>query len=222
MTESASDTAELRLIKEERMSAEKCLQICAQLSEHINQIQLQPEQSETLPEKFTAEGLQECRNSLNITAAKLEGFIKARFDRLVTKSKTTMTSEEDLADLARLQEEWETTRQSREICSKAEIHLKENISIIENYAVGDAIQFMVSTDGNRLHGKNRGLGWRTRQIGGHLSDATVQKISRDMSSIRFQYNGEHHSSQGAVWARFQAFAQDYCGHTLVFVAVSGG
>lgn len=197
MTDSASDAAELRLIKEERLSAQKCLQICAQLSDHINQIQLTPELPETLPERLTTAGLQECKNSLNLTTAKLESYMKDRIDRLVTKSKTAMTSEEDLADLVRLQEEWETTRQSREICSKAEMHLKENITTIENYATGDAIQFMVSTDGNVVHGKNRGLGWRTRQVGGHLSDLSVQQLSRDMSMARFQHNeNEGPSSRG--------------------------
>jgi hypothetical protein len=114
--------------------------------------------------------------------------MKARIDRLVTKSKTAITSEEDIADLVRLQEEWETTRQSRDICSKAEMHLKGNISTIDNYGTGDAMQFMVSTDGNIIHGKNRGVGWRTRQVGGHLSDLSVQQLSRDMTSIYFQHN----------------------------------
>lgn len=40
VTQSESDTAELSSLKEERLGAEKCLQICAQLSSHIDQIQL--------------------------------------------------------------------------------------------------------------------------------------------------------------------------------------
>jgi hypothetical protein len=144
---------------------------------------------ETLPERFTTEGLQECKTSLILTAAKLERFMKDRMDRLVTKSKTAITSEEDLADLARLREEWETARQCVDICSKADVHLKESVSTIENYATGDAIQFMVSTDGKPIHGINRGLGWRSRQVGGYLDNATVQQISRDMSSTNFQNNG---------------------------------
>jgi len=179
--ESGSDTAELQLMKEERMSAQKCLQICAQLSDHIDQIQVVPEVPDTVPERLINEGLLECK--------KLESYMKDRIDLLVAKSKTTMTSQDDLTDLMRLQEEWETTRQSRNICSKAEIHLKENITTIDNYATGDAVQFLVSTNGTIIHGKNRGLGWRTRQIGGHLSDATVQQISRDMSSMHSQRNG---------------------------------
>lgn len=176
------------------MSAQKCLQICAQLSDHINQIQLPPDLPDTLPERLTTRSLQDCMDSLNLTAAKLESFMKDRIERLVTKSRTTMTSEEDLADLVRLQEEWETTLQSREICSRAETHLKQNITVVDNYGTGDAVQFMVSTDGHTVHGKNKGLGWRTRQVGGHLSDLSVQSLSRDMNNVRYQYNEDERPS----------------------------
>ena len=180
------------------MSAQKCLQICAQLSDHIDQIQLTPERGDsspgptnpdTLPERLTNEGLQECKNSLRLTAAKLERLMADRIDRMVTKSTTVMSSDEDVADLVRLREEWETARQCMDICSKADTHLKQNITDIENYATGDAVQFMVSTNGMILHGKNKGLGWKTRQVGGHLSDASVQQLSRDMSSISFKNTG---------------------------------
>lgn len=196
VAENPADVAELRLIKEERKSAQKCLQICAQLSDHIDQIQLGNEEPLTLPERLTTAGLQECKTSLHIATTKLEGYMKSRIHQLVTKSKMAMISEEDLADLLRLQEEWETTCQSREICSKAEIHLKENTSVIDNYATGDAVQFMVSTNGNILHGTNRGLGWRTRQVGGHLSDLSVQQLSRDMSAIRLEHGGKGGSPSG--------------------------
>ena len=203
MPGSASDATELRLIKEERMSTQKCLQICAQLSDHIDQIQVTPKSSgsppgpndpDALPERLTNEGLQECKNSLTITAAKLEGYMKDIMDRLVAKSKTTMTSEEEVTDILRLREEWETARRGVEICSKADVHLRESISTIDNYATGDAIQFMVSTDGKTIHGKNRGLGWRTRQVGGHLSDVSLQQISRDLSNMNFQSTGNEDSS----------------------------
>jgi len=116
-------------------------------------------------------------------------------DRLVTKSKTAMNSEEDIADLARLQDEWETTLQSIDICSKADTHLAENITTIDNYSTGDALQFMVSTNGMVVHGKNRGVGWRSRQVGGHLSDISLQQLSRDFTtvSIRTTTNDSPHS-----------------------------
>lgn len=119
MTESGSDATELRLMKDERMSTQKCLQICAQLSHHINQIQLTPERSgssfkgmdsDTTPRRLTTNGLQECKNSLALTAVKLESHMKNLIDRLVTKSKAATISIEELTDLARLREEWNTAR----------------------------------------------------------------------------------------------------------------
>ena len=203
VTESDSDAAERRLIKEEQLSTQKCLQICAKLSDHINQIQLthKPDgsspgiiDSDTFPARVAHVGLQECKNSLALTAAKLEKHMQHLMDRLVTKSKTAMASEEDVADLARLRDEWETARQCMVICSQADNHLKENISTIDNYSTGDAVQFMVSTDGKTIHGRNRGLGWRTRQVGGHLSDVSVQKLSQDMTSISIRNAGNEEPS----------------------------
>ncbi|KAJ5084772.1 hypothetical protein NUU61_009351 [Penicillium alfredii] len=61
--------------------------------------------------------------------------------------------------------------------------LKENTSIIENHGTGDSLQFMVSANGKVLHGKNRGLGWRNTQVGGYLSNESVQQLSRDLAAI---------------------------------------
>jgi hypothetical protein len=197
VTESESDAADLRLMKEERLSAQKCLQICAQLSDHISQIQLRPiersrspsgrSDTDSLPEIITNKGLQECKESLRITAGKLEQYMVDVLDQLIARSKTTLASEEDITNLARLREEWETTRQGIDICSRADNHLKSDISIIENYATGDeTIQFLVSTDGKTIHGKNRGLGFKNKQVGGHFSDISLQQISRDISGVSLQ------------------------------------
>ncbi|RMZ88087.1 hypothetical protein DV736_g4683, partial [Chaetothyriales sp. CBS 134916] len=158
--ESSADSNELRLMKEERLSTQRCLQICDQLSEHISQIQIPPRPSasaaeamgpDTTPESLINEGLQECQTNLTVTVAKLETHMKKLTERLVAKSKAGVVSEDEAADLTRLYDEWETARQCINICSKADGHLKENISIIDNYATGDAIQFMVSTNGKILH-----------------------------------------------------------------------
>ncbi|KEF54294.1 uncharacterized protein A1O9_09460 [Exophiala aquamarina CBS 119918] len=194
-TDPSSGSTELSQMKEEISSTQRCLQICDRLSEHISQIQIPKRSggdspgvsnSGSIPERVINEGLQECRDSLLLTTARLEKHMKDLMTRMLAKSNSTMTSDNDNADLARLQEEWETARQCIQICSKADGHLKENVSVIDNYATGDAIQFMVSTDGKTIHGKNRGHGWRTRQVGGHLSDATVVQLSQDMSRISIQ------------------------------------
>lgn len=184
-----TDSMRIRAIKEEKLSTERSLQICGQLLEHINQIRLSATDQQGFPGSVINEGLQNCRDSLAVTAAKLENHMKDLMDRMVAKSKSAMTSEDDIADLARLREAWETTRQCMHICSTADDHLDKNVSVIENYAIGDAVQFMVSTNGKTLRGKNQGHGWRTRQVGGHLNDETVVQISRDMSGIGLEISG---------------------------------
>jgi hypothetical protein len=192
MPVSELDVTEVRRIKEERLSTEKCLQICAQLSEHISQVQITAQRSasasasgdsNSIPEKITNEGLQECKDSLARAAQELASHEKQLFDRLMSKLDTASASQETAADISRLREEWESTRKSMDILSKAGNHLEKNISIIENHATGDAVQIMVSANGKTLHGTNRGLGWRTRQIGGYLDNETVRQISRDMATI---------------------------------------
>lgn len=104
-------------------------------------------------------------------------------DRLLGRSKTAFASEEEAQDLSRLRDEWETARQCLDICSRADHHLKENVSVIENYGTGDSLQFMVSANGKVLHGTNRGLGWRSRQVGGYMSDESIQQLSRDLATM---------------------------------------
>ena len=105
--------------------------------------------------------------------------MKDIIDRLVAKSNTATTSKEDLVDLTRLRDEWDTARECRDICSRANTNLKENVSAIDNDASGDAVQFLVSTTNKTISGRNRGHGWRIRQFGGHMSDTSLQKISGD-------------------------------------------
>ncbi|OKL60273.1 hypothetical protein UA08_04514 [Talaromyces atroroseus] len=213
---SKSDTSEMQEMKEERLSTERCLQICARLSEHIEQIQLSPERSDhssgisdlnAVPEMIVNQGLQQCKDSLNSTAMKLEKHIQDVMDRMFAKSKSGMTSEEDIVDLTRLRDEWKTTRQCIDICSRADKHLKETVTTVENHGTGDSIQFMISTNGQVIHGKNRGLGWRNRQVGGHLSDDSLQQLSRDMTSIKFQQTYDP-DSQSADSQRTPPVGQD--------------
>lgn len=193
-TDADSNASDLNVIKEERFSALRCLQICDQLSRHINQIQLTEEDSEppggidldSTSEKITKEGLEACKDSLALTAARLEKHMKELTGRIVMRSKATLMSKEEADDLERLHEQWEAARQCIGYCSIAQKHLKENVTTVDNYGTGDNVQFLVSTRGQIIHGRNRGMGWRNRQVGGHLSDASVQQLSRDLSAVVLQ------------------------------------
>ena len=64
-------------------------------------------------------------------------------------------------------------------------HHPQDISIIENKGSGDVWQVMFST-GKTIRAKNEGQGERIRQLGGHGSDDTAQKLSRDMLEFGLQ------------------------------------
>ncbi|RMZ75718.1 hypothetical protein DV738_g5334, partial [Chaetothyriales sp. CBS 135597] len=186
--ETAADSDEPRRMKEERLSTQRCLQICDQSSEHISQIPIPSRppagtvDPDTTPESLINDELQECQANLTAAAAKFEIHMKELTERLVARSRAGTATQDDADDLTRLHDEWETTRQCLSICSKVDGHLKANVSIIENYATGDAVQFMVSTNGKVLHGKNHGLGQRTRQFGGYMSEKLVAQLSKDMAN----------------------------------------
>ena len=191
VSDSDEDAAELRQIKEDRLSTQKCLQICVDLAHHIDLIQVPPPRGGPRrdpglvdPAAVTSQAVQECKEKLDVTAARLDKNMQDLIDRLVKKSKTAMSDEEEAAELAKLQADWESARKCISICSKADTNLNENISIIDNFATGDdAVQFLVSTTNKTIHAKNRGYGMRPRQLGGHLSDESLQQISRDMSLV---------------------------------------
>jgi hypothetical protein len=180
VAETDDDATELRRIKEEYHSTERGLEICAQLSDQINQIQITAKRNGHPPE---SENLQECKHNISQASLKLEAHMRDAIRRMVAKSTMAMTSKEEIADLARIWDELETTFQRKEMFSEAEIRLNENINVIENHGTGDARQIMVSTDDTIIHGKNHGTGWRSLQVGGHMSEAALQDVVRSLSSL---------------------------------------
>ncbi|KAF2622113.1 hypothetical protein BU25DRAFT_326195, partial [Macroventuria anomochaeta] len=183
-TASSSATTELQSIKEERSSTQKCLLICAEFSNLIEKLQSSsakdlPQGTDNIPEKITSDGIQECRVSMEQTTARLERHMQDILDRMMSNSSATMT-QEDTRYLASLREEWTTARKCRDFCFQADQRLKENISVIDNHATGnEAVQFLVSNSQKTIHGKNRGYGDQIKQLGGHLSDQSIQKVSGD-------------------------------------------
>ncbi|KAJ5751485.1 uncharacterized protein N7511_008450 [Penicillium nucicola] len=187
-TKSEINTEEIRLTTAERKSLQKCLQVCIHFSSRIDDIPHNVKNkkisSHCLPERADV-GLREDMKSLLNMETKLESHMKALMDRILSKFMAAANSPQNIEDMIRLQEEWETIRQCMRICIRAENDLNGNVSTIHNYAAGDAIQFIVSTNGNAIKGENRASGWRTRQVGGHISDASLQPLAKDMASVNF-------------------------------------
>ncbi|KAJ6284227.1 hypothetical protein J3E71DRAFT_390648 [Bipolaris maydis] len=118
----------------------------------VERTTLEDERSSTqnIPEKITSDGIRECKISMEQTTAKLEMHMQDILDRMMASLSVTMT-QEDVRHLARLREEWTSTRKCRDICD-------------------EAVQFLVSNSQKTIHGKNRGYGDFIKQLGGHLSD----------------------------------------------------
>jgi hypothetical protein len=197
-TATRSESTELQQIKEERSSTQKCLLICAQFSKLIDQLQPtlkhgSSRDAHTIPDQITSDSMRECKISMERAAAKLEKHMQDILDRTMSNSGTTMT-QEDKNYLASLREEWTTARKLLDICTTADQNLKENISIIDNHATGDdAVQLLVSNSQKTIHGKNRGFGDQIRQLGGHLSDQSIQKVSGDFVQMSIHRSGNRAS-----------------------------
>jgi vacuolar-type H+-ATPase subunit E/Vma4 len=193
-TATSAETTELQSIKDERSSTQKCLLICAQLSELIEQLRPTTtggtsRDGDGIPEKITSDGIKKCRTSMEETTARLEKHMQDILDRMMSKSMTTM-AQDDAKYFARLREDWTTARQCRDILSEADHRLKENISVIDNHATGDeTVQLLVSNSQKTIHGKNRGYGFQIKQLGGHLSDESIQKVSGDFLQMSLRRSG---------------------------------
>ena len=94
--------------------------------------------------------------------------------QVLVEEKATSSTNEEVNDNDITQERLEAGRTALQ--RRADRVPERNISVIENYATGDAVQIMVSTNGKIIRGQNRGMGRRTRQVGGYLSDATIVRL----------------------------------------------
>lgn len=81
-----------------------------------------------------------------LTIARLARHMKGVIDQFAMKSEEC-SKLDDIADLARLQDELVAARRRLSVCSKAAYYFRNNNSISDNSVTGDAIQIMVPTNG---------------------------------------------------------------------------
>ncbi|KXJ87491.1 hypothetical protein Micbo1qcDRAFT_236373 [Microdochium bolleyi] len=177
----------------ELLSTEKGIQFCGELSGAIQKIHDSffgdegdggaVSESRPSSEALFGEGLSGCLHHMRFTLAQLENN-RQRIQQGMGANPKAKLSAEDEAASERLQTEARTLRNCLDFCSNVDEVLESQMSNIENYADGDdIIQYMVSTDGKPLLGKNKGSGKRLKQAGGHLSDGSFQQMSQDFKEI---------------------------------------
>ncbi|KAM0544563.1 hypothetical protein ACHAPJ_011780 [Fusarium lateritium] len=185
------DAAMYRHMENERLNTEKALQLCSALSNQLEQIQAEfhaIQDPESTSGMLFGEGLDGCMHHMRFTLAHLERHQKNVRERPDTDSNAT--SKEGQASFDKLQNDAKALRRCLAFCSDVDTYVESQISNIENHAEGDdTIQFMVSTDGKPLNGKNHGKGQRQKQAGGHLDNKSLQQMSQDFKSIALYQTG---------------------------------
>lgn len=188
-SEAEKAAAEVQQIQEERMNTEKYLQICTDLSEYIKNLMLDGRHSaassttserDSVSERIASEGLEECAETVSRMTNRLECHERELFNRLVKAVTSSSTSIRHKEEVKSLREEWKSTHDQMKILSKAGRKLEEKVSVIQNRATGNAIQVMVSVDGRPIHGTNEGTGRWTNQVGGHMSNESLQQLVQGM------------------------------------------
>ncbi|RKK08382.1 hypothetical protein BFJ68_g16683 [Fusarium oxysporum] len=204
---SEPDEETIKYIENECTSTEKGLQLCVQLSEHIDQLQIQyaAKERDTLSPRgphptsnmLINEGLGGCKDYIEFALERLRRHRQKVSGRVGTGSPAAVSPNDKLL-LDNLNDEAEALRHSLNLCSNIDTYLEEKISNIENHAEGDdTIQFMVSTDGKPLNGKNHGIGSRLKQAGGHFKEESLQQISQDFTAISLHQTGGNKPSRNA-------------------------
>ncbi|GKT68789.1 hypothetical protein ColTof4_01212 [Colletotrichum tofieldiae] len=134
--------------------------------------------------RVTNESMKACTQHLAQTVARLEENLRKSMDRLVFKAAAGMSFELDARELSRLQEALFSACQCLDIFRSVANQVMKNVSIITNEVTGENnIQFLVSTTGKTLRGKNTSFGSSTRQFAGHMSGESLEKLFRDATAI---------------------------------------
>lgn len=212
-------------ILEERDSTTQCLDICARVSLHIDQVR-----PNVLRDISTASG------SSQGPVTTLDGLIAARFttDEALSKCKTTLKdasvrlekrlqdldshlqtlqsdhgagNEGQEAELQRIQDEYDTTKQSLAICTEASERTRESrVNDFEDVSMAeDGNQVIVSTIGDLISAKRINAGARSTQWLGQMSDESLQELTRAVSYVSLaRASGDGPEAVKAFEARYGA------------------
>jgi len=198
-TISDENVIERQQILEERDSTQQCLDICAQVVRHIEQVQfnaVEPASGSVAAYQrglATVRGLESarlgtfdaikaCRDTLIGTANQLESRLQDINKRLQifplhpTGQPNTNTIEEGT-----IKEEKDSIQQCLAICAQASVQAdRERVNLFEDIAISDdSHSVLVSTIGELISAKRITVGKRSLHWMGQMSDSTLQQLSKD-------------------------------------------
>jgi predicted nucleic acid-binding Zn-ribbon protein len=197
MSVSIEDTAQRRKIQEEMESTQKCLEICAKVSFHIDEVQpsvfenlLTPSNADQGPitsfdglllaRPTTSNALEQCKGVITDASTKLQRHLQDVNGRLKELgSEPQDITDEQRAERDRIEEELNSTKQGLAICTQAsEKASKERVNVFEDVKIADAgHQVIVSTFGDLILARRVSAGNKSAQWMGQMSDISLQQLA---------------------------------------------
>ena len=202
---SSEDLAEREHIQQEMESTRQCLRICAQVSEHMDQVRASAldathEGLNTHPvivtklegyasaKLATSNAIKESKEKFANTALELEESLKKLNNRLEDISRRDLTSGVTAAEHGRVQEEKKVIEQCLRVCARAS-HQADEVQtfVFEDVNVAqDSHQVVVATLGDLISARRISAGARSKQWLGQMSDSSLQQISKDSNRVAME------------------------------------
>ncbi|KAH8621944.1 hypothetical protein IG631_23339 [Alternaria alternata] len=186
-------------IQVERDCVQRCLDICAELSSHVEKGQSSASQNLLLsPEDYgdqvdplnaaasarqaTITVLGDCKERLAYTSSQLNIHLTDVLRRLDTLEGQKFAYS-DFKEQSRMQEEIKSIKQSLAVCAKASKDAStDRVNMFDEVSLGeDGHQVIVSTVGDLINARRVSAGARSTQLLGQMSDLTLQSIGQRQS-----------------------------------------
>lgn len=199
---SQEDLAEKSRINDEKESTQQCLRICAQVSEHLDQVQPRAFEAtrsasdtrkiaiETLTQylsalRATGSTMKECKDNLDTTTSELRQHLREMDSKLEKAPRGGSMSMDQLAEQERIREERKSTEQCLGVCAQAAEQVDQvRTNVVEDVsAASDSHQVAVATLGDLISAKRITAGARSTQWLGQMSDTSLQQLSRAQGSM---------------------------------------
>ena len=201
---SSEDSAEREHIQQEMESTRQCLRICAQVSEHMDQVRASAldathEGLNTYPvivtklegyaaKRATSIALKESKERIAKTTLELEESLQELNNRLEDISRRDLTSGVTAAEQDRAQEEKKSVENCLRVCARASRQADEvQTFVFEDVNVAqDSHQVVVATLGDLISARRISAGARSKQWLGQMSDTSLQQISKDSNRVAME------------------------------------
>jgi hypothetical protein len=200
-TSSDGDAIERGPLQQERESTKQCLDICAQVSTHIVDVQLNvfenictPTGTQQKPvttlvglisaHEATRDALKVCEGTLSRTSSRLQHHLQQVDTELRSlSSESQARSSQANSQQGNLEAEVESTKQALAYMAQASAGASENrVNLYEDITTADeSHQVIISTIGDLISAKHVSAGSGSSQWMGQMSDESLQNLTNNLT-----------------------------------------